>query len=68
MAAEDYKFDTARAVCNDAVNNTWHVEAIRKSDGRYWVISDSSEMSEDQAEAEANQTRLNREFCSDGEE
>lgn len=62
MAAEDYEFSTARAVCNDAEKNTWHVEAIRRSDGTYWVVSESSEMSEDEAEAEANQLRSNNEF------
>ena len=41
-----YDFSTAQAICNDSRKNTWEVRA-RGTDGKWWTVSESSEMSFD---------------------
>lgn len=63
MAAEDYDLKTAKASPSIAAKSgTWEVIAQRRSDGRWCCISNSSEMTEDEAEAEANMYREDDEF------
>ena len=51
-----YDWSTAEAVCNDATKDTWEVQA-RGDDGQMWTVSDSSQMSRDEAEREAKQSK-----------
>ena len=56
MATMTYKFATATAECNDAIKDTWEVQA-KGSDGKWWTISDSSEMTSDDARSLASDLR-----------
>lgn len=51
-----YDFSTALAVCNDAQAETWEVQATG-SDGQQWTVSDSTQMSQEQAESLASKMR-----------
>lgn len=54
MAADDYDWSTARAICNDATRDTWEVQAKRFDDPDWWTVSESSEMTKDEAAAWLN--------------
>ena len=54
-----YDWQTAEAICNDAAKNTWEVRARGLGDKLWWTVSDSAEMTEDQANREAAAMRAN---------
>lgn len=56
MTTQNYDLTTARAVCNDATKDTYEVQA-KGSDGRWWTVSDSSQMTRDEAESMAESMR-----------
>lgn len=51
-----YHLSTAKAVCNDQQRDTWEVQALA-SDGCWWTVSDSSQLSQDEAESQARDMR-----------
>ncbi len=54
MAADCYDWSTARVICNDAQKNTYEVQARRIGTDEWWTVSDSAEMTEDEANAWLN--------------
>lgn len=56
MAFDDYDWSTARVVPTDLSRNEWHVEARRHGSADYWIVSDSTEMTWDEANAWLNNT------------
>lgn len=59
MAADDYDWSTARVICNDAQKNTHEVQARRFGADGWWTVSDSAEMTEDEADAWLNNITCN---------
>lgn len=54
MSQIDYDWSTARVICNDAQKHTYEVQAKRTGTNEWWTVSDSAEMTEDEASAWLN--------------
>lgn len=57
MQTMKYDFTTAEAVCNDQQENTWEVRARGTTDAKWWTVSDSSKLTQAEAESEAADMR-----------
>lgn len=59
MKTINYQWQTARAECNDQQADTWEVRA-QDDNGKWWTVSDSSEMSQPEAQIQAESMRQNQ--------